>query len=885
MKIIDITGSTEPKKCHIMAKCPEGTISQTFYGGIVLFVILDILILAIYFAMKFKDLRRQKASITRTLFGRFLFLKPKGTKSKSGSSAPVPIIISTPVPSDAEPGEDKGDHISIEDGFTTTDGTTSMDLLVDAFTKGFQNHKLSIGFKFQELGLQLKSGVKILNGVNGEIGAGKMTAIMGPSRAGKTTFMNVLMGKVSRSSGKLLEDVILRELSVRENIMHYAKVGLPRSWTVKQKEEYVDNIIEALGLSAVAHTRIGDEASRGISGGQRKRVNIALELAGIPVVIFLDEPTSGLDSTALQVANILRSLTSLGITIVSVIHQPRVEIFDLFTDVLMIAPGGETAYLGAVSEAKPYFEGLGYEFSPNGNPADIMMYILSGKGINKTRSYTSKDLVEEWKKHSDQKKTNAPVPTVELTKGDKFTTIAASLSKERGASTLAQTYFCLARSFAQQYAGISGLFLELFVGLFAGLLMGLAALNKNEVYRGVLAYPYTQLSSTPLMYTPGLFSLLIGLTSALASAPAGVKVFGEEKVVYWREAAAGHSRIAYYIGKTLATFPRIALSALHFTSMLFYLSQPVFPFIVMYGVIFMKFFGVYGLASVVSMVVARVNGPLLAVVFSLFAAVFCGYGPTLEQAKNWKMLFIWELSFNKWGAEILFSEYTKPYEHIYNNDVTLGIYGYTVDRNGLDFAIGFLIGLGLRAFAFVLLGTDKERAEKLFSALRMNQDKNTRVFWDNVELKLGTNFKDAFLEALRGSRVCLPIISMEFLTRLESSLVDGVEDNVLLEWDSMLEHCDKGSGQIIIPVFVQDGTTTLDFRKAAAAMKDVKAQGCNRSAKEIWEAFKASQGRHIDINDPHQVQVFAYDVQKRFVSLFEDDLVFETVNACFLIIG
>ncbi|KAJ3124441.1 hypothetical protein HK098_001115, partial [Nowakowskiella sp. JEL0407] len=196
--------------------------------------------------------------------------------------------------------------------------------------------------------------------------------------------------------------------------------------------------------------------------------------------------------------------------------------------------------------------------------------------------------------------------------------------------------------------------------------------------------------------------------------------------------------------------------------------------------------------------------------------------------------------------------------------MTFGILdGYTVDRNGLDFAIGFLIGLGLRALAFVLLGTDRERAEKLFSALRMNQDKNTRVFWDSVELKLGTNFKDAFLEALRGSRVCLPIISTAFLTKLESSLVDGVEDNVLLEWDSMLEHCDKGSGQIIIPVFFQDGTTTLDFRKAAAAMKDVKALGCNRSAKEIWEAFKASQGRHIDISDPHQVQVFAYDVQKR----------------------
>ncbi|KAJ3127909.1 hypothetical protein HK098_005550 [Nowakowskiella sp. JEL0407] len=722
-----ITGSTEPKPCHILSQCPEGTISQTFYGGIVLFVALDVLILVIYLAMRFRDLRRQNVSIIRTLLGSLSFLKPKSGRSKK-ETEPIPIVV-TNVEDDIDL-EDSDDNYkadsTIETGFTTNDATNHMDLLVDAFTKGFKNYKLSIGFKFEELGLKLKNGTRILSGVTGEIGAGKMTAIMGPSGAGKTTFMNVLMGKVLRSSGKLFvneietemhkfkkligfvpqEDIMLRELTVRENIMHSAKVRLPRSWTKKQKEEYVDNIIEALGLSGVAHARIGDEASRGISGGQRKRVNIALELAGIPVAIFLDEPTSGLDSTAaLQVANLLRSLTTLGITIVSVIHQPRVEIFNLFTDVLMIAPGGETAYLGPVSEAKPYFEGLGFEFPPNGNPADLMMDILSGKGVNHTRGTMSPtDLINEWKLFTERNKesNNSQIDEPETdSKEENFTKIASLLTKERGATILAQTYYCLVRSFSQQYATISGLFLEFFVGLFAGLLMGMAAYNYKEVYRGVFIYPYAMLSSSPVMYSPGLFSLLIGLTSALASAPAGVKVFGEEKVVYWREAAAGHSRIAYYIGKTISTLPRIALSALHFASMFFYLSQPVFSFVVMYGVIFMKFFGVYGLSSVVSMLVARANGPLLAVVFSLFASVFCGYGPTLSQAKDWNLLFLWEISFNKWGAEIL--EYVKPYDHIFDENIMLGIYGYTLGRNGMDFGIGFAIGIALRIIAFVLL--------------------------------------------------------------------------------------------------------------------------------------------------------------------------------------
>lgn len=107
---------------------------------------------------------------------------------------------------------------------------------------------------------------------------------------------------------------------------------------------------------------IGDETTRGISGGQRKRVNIGLELAGAPLALFLDEPTSGLDSTAaLNVCEILKRLTRLGITVVSVIHQPRFEIFSKFDDILLILPGGRTAYMGPVSEIQRYFKEMGFQ--------------------------------------------------------------------------------------------------------------------------------------------------------------------------------------------------------------------------------------------------------------------------------------------------------------------------------------------------------------------------------------------------------------------------------------------------------------------------------------------------------------------------------------------
>ena len=113
--------------------------------------------------------------------------------------------------------------------------------------------------------------------------------------------MNVMMGKVQRTGGKLYvnakekemylfknligyvpqEDIMLRELTVRENVLHSARIRLPRTWSQKDIGEYVDNVLEALNLTSVAHTLIGDESTRGVSGGQRKRVNIAMELGMI----------------------------------------------------------------------------------------------------------------------------------------------------------------------------------------------------------------------------------------------------------------------------------------------------------------------------------------------------------------------------------------------------------------------------------------------------------------------------------------------------------------------------------------------------------------------------------------------------------------------------
>lgn len=94
------------------------------------------------------------------------------------------------------------------------------------------------------------------------------------------------------------DDIVLPELTVRENILHSARVRLPKTWRDQAIQAYVDALISCIGLSHVQHSLVGDAVRPVISGGQRKRVSIGMELAAAPMAIFLDEPTSGLDATS-----------------------------------------------------------------------------------------------------------------------------------------------------------------------------------------------------------------------------------------------------------------------------------------------------------------------------------------------------------------------------------------------------------------------------------------------------------------------------------------------------------------------------------------------------------------------------------------------------------
>ena len=156
------------------------------------------------------------------------------------------------------------------------------------------------------------------------------------------------------------DDVLLPTSSVEEAIAFSAAIRLPPHYTVAQRASMVSELISDLGLGTVRHARIGDTRRRkGISGGERKRCSIAVELAHRPKVLLLDEPTSGLDSSgAHQLLKLLQTLAaSASVAVAFTIHQPSSRDFSLF-DKLLVLSSGKTVYYGPRCEALSYFKAL-----------------------------------------------------------------------------------------------------------------------------------------------------------------------------------------------------------------------------------------------------------------------------------------------------------------------------------------------------------------------------------------------------------------------------------------------------------------------------------------------------------------------------------------------
>ncbi|PKI75534.1 hypothetical protein CRG98_004070 [Punica granatum] len=232
---------------------------------------------------------------------------------------------------------------------------------------------------------------KVLEGLTGYAEPGTLTALMGPSGSGKSTLLDALSNRLASNaflSGSILlngrkaklsfgtaayvtqDDNLIGTLTVRETISYSARLRLPDKMRWEEKRALVESTIIEMGLQDCADTVIGNWHLRGISGGEKRRVSIALEILMRPRLLFLDEPTSGLDSaSAFFVTQTLRGLSRDGRTVVASIHQPSSEVFELF-DRLCLLSGGKNVYFGKASDAYEFFAQAGFPCPALRNPSD-----------------------------------------------------------------------------------------------------------------------------------------------------------------------------------------------------------------------------------------------------------------------------------------------------------------------------------------------------------------------------------------------------------------------------------------------------------------------------------------------------------------------------------
>ena len=281
-----------------------------------------------------------------------------------------------------------------------------------------------ISFIVENLSFRFPNGAVGLHNISFQEEHGKLVGIMGASGAGKTTLLNALSGSGRPSEGTVKingldlyedaealegtigvipqDDLLIEELTVFQNLYYSAKLCF-KDKSEEELEELVDKTLLSLGLLERKDLKVGSPLNKMISGGQRKRLNIALELIREPSILFVDEPTSGLSSRDSEnVMDLLRELTLKGKLIFVVIHQPSSEIYKMFDNMLILDTGGYLIYSGNPVEAVMYFKRADAQVNSdvgecptcgNVNP-ELIFNIIEAREVDEFGRYTTERKVQ-----------------------------------------------------------------------------------------------------------------------------------------------------------------------------------------------------------------------------------------------------------------------------------------------------------------------------------------------------------------------------------------------------------------------------------------------------------------------------------------------------------
>ncbi|XP_064989223.1 ABC transporter G family member 28-like [Musa acuminata AAA Group] len=597
-----------------------------------------------------------------------------------------------------------------------------------------------VEISFEDLTLVLKRNKKqLLKNVTGKLIPGHVTAIMGPSGAGKTTFLSALAGRIAgcQTSGLVLingkvepiyahrkiigfvpqDDIVHGNLTVEENLWFSANCRLSTGMSKADKVLIVERTIDSLGLQAVRNSLVGTVEKRGISGGQRKRVNVGFEMVMEPSLLMLDEPTSGLDSSSsLLLLRALRREAVQGVNICMVVHQPSYTLFNMFDDLILLAKGGLIAYQGPVKKVEEYFAGLEIIVPERVNPPDYFIDILEGIVKPSTSvGVKSNQLPLIWMLHNgynvppdmhneldsvnasvESRTSSASVGSDEDSgaanvwrdlKGgfeEKRDYLEHNVSKSKGLANritpgkFKQYKYYLGRVSKQRLREATTQAVDYLILGLAGVCLGIIT-KANDTNLGAAGYTYTVIAVS-----------LLGQIGALRS-------FSIEKLQYMRERASGMSSLAYFLSKDTIDHFNTVVKPVVYLSMFYFFSNPRSSFADNYIVLFALFYCVTGIGYTFAICFqpssAQLWSALLPVVLTLIAT----------QQKNSKILV--NLCYPKWALEAFVIVNTKRYSGVWlmTRCGMLSKLGYNINHWGVCLAVLFLYGFVFRCIAFVCL--------------------------------------------------------------------------------------------------------------------------------------------------------------------------------------
>ncbi|XP_055638582.1 ATP-binding cassette sub-family G member 1-like isoform X2 [Toxorhynchites rutilus septentrionalis] len=481
---------------------------------------------------------------------------------------------------------------------------------------------------------------ELLKNISGTFRSGRLTAVIGPSGSGKSSLLNALSGFKTRGvKGRILinneivdrlkyrqivayttQDVaILQELTVQETLHFAADLKLSSSVTRIHKTKIVNDIVALLRLEKCAHSRVAV-----LSGGEKKRLSIGLELVSNPKIMFFDEPTSGLDSeSSYQVVSYMKDLVKQGRCVVSVIHQPSSELLELFDDIYVIADG-RCMYQGSLGDLVPTLEEAGFVCPQYYNRADFAMKIASSVDTDSEKIMQLMDRTELITNgqsngfYNDQQQLDHDKPLEESRSGS---------SPQYPISQFRQFLILTRRTALGTLRNLALTRIRLLGHILFGLLLGAVFYDVGDDAAKVLSNVSALLMI--LMFIVFSNSMTVVLTFPL------------EIAVFMREHKSNYYSVAaYFFSKVAADFPLMLTSVTCFQLIVYYLTgQPnetwrIIPFWVicalmgwtaqMYGMVIGSIFPV----TVSPFVVPSSTIPMI-----LFSGCFIRYSELLDVFK------------------------------------------------------------------------------------------------------------------------------------------------------------------------------------------------------------------------------------------------------------